>query len=106
MGKWLLILGNGFDLAHGLPTTYSDFLEFSKLFNLIFTGDYLINHENISYIDYFEQEIKNWEAGNPFVKQKLIDLFKNRTVDVNRLKHKDVEEVVTVKEDIFNVCRE
>jgi len=27
-GKKILILGNGFDLAHKLPTKYSDFLEF------------------------------------------------------------------------------
>ena len=31
MGKTLLILGNGFDLAHGLPTRYSDFLEFCNI---------------------------------------------------------------------------
>ena len=24
----LLIVGNGFDLAHGLPTSYTDFLKF------------------------------------------------------------------------------
>jgi hypothetical protein len=105
MGKSLLILGNGFDLAHGLPTTYSDFLEFSKRFNQIFTGAYLINPEHISYKDYFEHEIKYWEEGNFFVKRKLKNLFENRTVDVKRLMYKDVEEVVTVKEDIFNVCR-
>ena len=29
-GKTILILGNGFDLAHGLPTKYSHFLEFCK----------------------------------------------------------------------------
>ena len=28
--KIVLILGNGFDLAHGLPTQYSHFLEFCK----------------------------------------------------------------------------
>ena len=28
--KTILILGNGFDLAHSLPTRYSDFLEFCK----------------------------------------------------------------------------
>ena len=27
----LLVVGNGFDLAHGLPTRYSDFLEFLTL---------------------------------------------------------------------------
>ncbi len=28
----ILIVGNGFDLAHGLQTTYIDFLEFAKTF--------------------------------------------------------------------------
>ncbi|MBD5511344.1 MAG: hypothetical protein HDR08_08860 [Lachnospiraceae bacterium] len=28
----ILVIGNGFDLAHGLPTKYTDFLEFCKLF--------------------------------------------------------------------------
>lgn len=105
MGKSLLILGNGFDLAHELPTTYSDFLEFSKRFNQIFTGAYLINHEQSSYENYFEHEIKYWEEGNPFVKEKLKDLFKNRIVNRMRLMYKDVEEVVFVNEPIFNDCR-
>lgn len=26
----ILVIGNGFDLAHGLPTKYGDFLEFIK----------------------------------------------------------------------------
>lgn len=28
----ILVLGNGFDLAHGLPTTYKDFLDFTDAF--------------------------------------------------------------------------
>lgn len=27
----ILVIGNGFDLAHGLPTTYSDFLKFFEI---------------------------------------------------------------------------
>ena len=27
----ILIIGNGFDLAHGLPTKYTDFLVFCKM---------------------------------------------------------------------------
>ena len=27
----ILVVGNGFDLAHGLPTKYSDFLDFVKI---------------------------------------------------------------------------
>ena len=33
--KRILIIGNGFDLAHGLPTTYGDFLWFCELFRVI-----------------------------------------------------------------------
>ena len=33
--KRVLIIGNGFDLAHGLPTTYGDFLWFCELFREI-----------------------------------------------------------------------
>ena len=29
----ILILGNGFDLAHGLPTRYTDFLEYCRAYN-------------------------------------------------------------------------
>ena len=28
----ILVIGNGFDLAHGLPTKYTDFLDFIKEF--------------------------------------------------------------------------
>ena len=28
----ILVIGNGFDLAHGLPTTYTNFLEFIEAF--------------------------------------------------------------------------
>ncbi len=28
----ILVIGNGFDLAHGLPTKYTDFLKFTELF--------------------------------------------------------------------------
>ena len=28
----ILVIGNGFDLAHGLPTTYKDFLDYAHAF--------------------------------------------------------------------------
>lgn len=37
MGKTVLILGNGFDLAHDLPTRYSDFLKFCRATELLYT---------------------------------------------------------------------
>ena len=32
----ILVIGNGFDLAHGLPTKYTDFLEFCRMINAIY----------------------------------------------------------------------
>ena len=35
----VLIIGNGFDLARGLPTGYNDYLDFSKMVKRIYTND-------------------------------------------------------------------
>lgn len=43
----ILIIGNGFDLAHGLPTKYGDFLDFCKKLKMIYT-----NSSEVSYEDY------------------------------------------------------
>jgi hypothetical protein len=58
----ILIIGNGFDLAHGLPTSYDDFLEFSRIVRQIYSYDktraqYLYN-EKIKNIR-FPQKIKD-----------------------------------------------
>lgn len=37
----LLIIGNGFDLAHGLPTYYTDFLKFVNEANDYYNNFYL-----------------------------------------------------------------
>ncbi len=61
----ILVLGNGFDLAHELPTKYTDFLEFVKRIKIISTmkqkmnydkfkkvhlDDWKINQEVVAYI--------------------------------------------------------
>ena len=33
----ILIIGNGFDLAHGLPTRYDNFLDFCEIVRRIYT---------------------------------------------------------------------
>ena len=50
----VLILGNGFDLAHGLPTRYSDFLNFC---NSIFE----IENSIKSYVEYSIYEYQRIE---------------------------------------------
>lgn len=59
-GKTILILGNGFDLAHGLPTKYSHFLEFCRRVNMIW---YYGSSNDEKTINVFkEQLINNWET--------------------------------------------
>lgn len=43
----ILIIGNGFDLAHGLPTKYSDFLEFLRIIKSI-----VLDNQQIEHIDW------------------------------------------------------
>lgn len=51
----LIIIGNGFDLAHGLRTNYNDFLDwvwYNKLDTSRYAADYdIINRETTCYIE-------------------------------------------------------
>lgn len=60
----VLIIGNGFDLAHGLPTKYGDFLTFCKTITRVFTYDsgsgekfYKNNVENLPFPKCTKDEI-------------------------------------------------
>lgn len=57
----ILIIGNGFDLAHNLPTKYTDFLEF-----IIIISDILFNKKDV--VDYSKlpklKEIIECDRGN------------------------------------------
>lgn len=68
----ILLIGNGFDLAHKLPTTYSDFLDFCKYVSKIFTITNRINA-----LDFFEQSMTEWET-NQVIKDLLFEGFKSR----------------------------
>lgn len=43
----ILVIGNGFDLAHGLPTKYTDFLRFCKMIFKIYTANKSADQENV-----------------------------------------------------------
>ena len=65
MGKTVLILGNGFDLAHKLPTKYDDFLEFARIVTSLVPLEYSSSDgEKDSILD----SIKEW--GNVSQKNK------------------------------------
>lgn len=68
----ILVIGNGFDIEHGLPTKYADFLDFMKGISEIATRKYIGKKE------YFESELENIIGHTPDKKVKeflLDDIF-------------------------------
>lgn len=88
----ILMLGNGFDLANGLPTTYKDFLEFCKYASAIYEDDSL-NPAPFEK-DYENKYVSKWSF-NDHIKQKLIELFhsKHSVGSIFRTKSNDLNEL-------------
>ena len=79
----ILILGNGFDLAHGLPTSYADFLEFSKRAMYIYT----YNNDSSQFDWRYKEKLASWaeksetNRGRGCVfEEKLIELSRTRKI--------------------------
>lgn len=68
----ILVIGNGFDLAHDLPTSYSDFLKFLQCIEL--TKFYTNTLENFLKEHVCDKQL------NPYVKIFIIDAFNSREV--------------------------
>ncbi len=68
----ILIIGNGFDLAHGLPTKYGDFLDFCERARRIYTYP-----EDVSLNAYKNDNIDNWDM-NDDIKNVLLEAFDKR----------------------------
>lgn len=78
IGKKILILGNGFDLAHGLPTKYADFLKFCKCIEYIFKRTLPNTYEKFKTSFYNEWDIK--EENNK-KKIEFIKLIKDKILE-------------------------
>ena len=68
----ILVIGNGFDLAHGLATKYGDFLEFCKKVSIIYSATKALSSES-----YKKNHLSNWEIDEK-VKKHLQDAFVSR----------------------------
>ena len=82
-GKTILILGNGFDLAHGLPTKYSNFLDFCWRVECIWTyGD--VNDQTT--IENFKNKyIDGWKIDSTIKEGILEEFAERRSVAVDGL---------------------
>lgn len=62
--KKILMIGNGFDLAHGLPTSYKNFLKFCEIINNFFLYQ-TVNAETAN------QNVENYFGEYTTIKQRL-----------------------------------
>ncbi len=69
----ILLIGNGFDLEHKLPTSYRSFLEFCEKVTRIFTFS-----ESAHLSEYRSKNIDNWEIDDS-IKEVLLLGFEKRT---------------------------
>lgn len=79
-GKTILILGNGFDLAHGLPTKYSHFLDFCQRVERIWS--YGTSNDKRTIDEFKRIWIDNWETDTT-IKDAIVTEFCNRKIKIN-----------------------
>lgn len=66
----ILLIGNGFDLAHNLPTNYRNFLEFCRIVKNIYESEPFLKNK-------IHQKIASCNLGD-YIKQKLSEAVKSR----------------------------
>jgi len=88
-GKKILILGNGFDLAHGLPTGYKHFLEFCDRIHAIYT----FSTDKNDKTEFFNKFINSWNIDNS-IKEEIIEAFDKRTI--NKIPYEDGTHTIEV----------
>ena len=89
----ILVIGNGFDIAHGLPTKYSDFIEFVGGLK-----KYKLN-EKSKYSSYFDTLKKE----KPLIYQEIDDLVKdNRWINYFMITYGKIKDDCARKEMLIN----
>lgn len=91
----ILVIGNGFDLEHDLPTSYRAFLEFCEKVRKIFTYDIVNSNE------YYEANLKNWYM-NDTIKNLLLSAFEESSVGEIPQEDGTISYVVTTSNHLLN----
>lgn len=71
----ILVIGKGFDLAHGLPTRYTDFLEFCKRVFPIYRKETNIN--------YYKGDLDKWNFDVKMIYFMLLKLGKKISIGIS-----------------------
>ena len=70
----ILLIGNGFDLEHNLPTSYLDFLKFCEKARRIYTYD-----AKVSINFYQKENLDGWKIDSS-IRDSLFQAFRNRNI--------------------------
>lgn len=73
----ILIVGNGFDLAHGLPTKYMDFLHFCKRVQLIWRFGNREQSKILQNQSFRKEWLDNWDTAES-IKDSIMAAFEKR----------------------------
>lgn len=92
----ILLIGNGFDLEHGLPTSYKDFLDFCERAGRI----YSYSPDKTTQI-YERDNLSNWNM-NDEIKEKLLIAFNKRKVELVPLEKGGIRTEVISNNQILN----
>ena len=76
----ILMIGNGFDLEHNLPTSYADFLDFCKSIRRLYEPSAIMNKKM-----YHDEVLKEWKT-DAHIKKILLAAFDKRYSDADAAK--------------------
>lgn len=93
----ILVIGNGFDLAHGLPTKYADFLEFVKQF------EELYEREKQNKLDLYMERISTKENT---IKSIILDLFQSKYSNSTLSNDTEVYTAKKLIEELHNLIQD
>lgn len=92
----ILLIGNGFDLAHDLPTRYKDFLDFCCRIEKIFTYN-----NSVRLKEYQQKCLDDWNI-NEKIKELLLEIYDGRVSHKKMLDDASIETVVTTSNGTVN----
>lgn len=92
----ILLIGNGFDLAHGLPTQYRNFLDFCIKAKVIFT---IIDGRESNF--YNNEYLRNWDIDSK-IKESLVEAYESRKRNRKLLDDGTYHDEFTTSNDALN----